>query len=118
MKIPLNMGDGGNTTAAQKTQALGRLIKAAREGDWDAKSNLARQFTPLLTSLAEKRSSDIGEINNLIEAGKKGLYRAARKSKAYAPADRFQIFALDFIEREMDRVQGGGGGLLSRLFGG
>ena len=118
MKIPLNMGNSGNTTAAQKSQALGRIIKAAKAGDWEAKNNLGRHFTPLLTSLAEKRSAEVGEINNFIEAGKKGLNRAAKKYKTNAPPDRFQIFALDFIEIEMDRVQGGGGGFFSRLFGG
>jgi DNA-directed RNA polymerase specialized sigma subunit len=99
--------------AAQRV--LAQDILAAKKGDWDAKSSLARTFTPLLTSLAEKRAAKPTDMNKYIDAGKEGLFKAARKYKSSVGADRFQIFALDFIEDAMDHVDQGGG-FFSRLF--
>ena len=98
-----------------KTETLAREL-AAKSGDWNAKQNLAKEFTPLLVSLAERRSSDPSRVNALIEAGKTGLYKAATKYKPAMGAERFRIFALDFIEAAMDRGERGGG-FLGRLFG-
>jgi DNA-directed RNA polymerase sigma subunit (sigma70/sigma32) len=122
MKIALNMGgDANDPKAAQKV--LERDILAAKDGDWNAKGNLARVFMPLLTSLAEKRTKDPARLNRCVEAGKQGLFHAARKYKSSMGPDHFRVFALDFIEQSMDRAVKaeetgpGQGGLLSRLFG-
>jgi len=118
MKISLNAGQNESTSSrAAQARILERDIVAAKKGDWNAKNNLARSFLPLLTSLAEKRTTDPGRINLYIEAGKEGLFRAARRYKQSVGADSFQIFALDFIEAAMDRGVGGKKGLFSRLFG-
>ena len=118
MKISLNVGqDGSNSTRATQARILERDILAAKKGDWNAKNSLARSFLPLLTSLAEKRANDVGKINLFIEAGKEGLFRAAKKYKQSVGADSFQIFALDFIEAAMDRGIEGKQGFFSRLFG-
>jgi len=117
MKIPLKMGNAEPQTnpQAHAKALLERDILAAQKGDWNAKNNLARTFTPLLTSLASKRSSDGSKINDYIDAGKTGLFNAVKKYKA-GTADRFNIFILDFVEKEMNRVDGGGG-FFARLFG-
>jgi DNA-directed RNA polymerase specialized sigma subunit len=116
MKIPLNLGQNASQSSSQAhAKILERDILAAQKGDWNAKNNIVRTFTPLLTSLASKRSSDVEKINDYIEAGKKGLFDAAKKYKQ-GTADRFNIFALNFIEKEMDAVDHGGG-FFARLFG-
>jgi DNA-directed RNA polymerase specialized sigma subunit len=116
MKIPLNVEHESNESV--DARALERNIKGAGRGDFDAKLNLARTFMPLLSSLAQKRTSDTSMVNEYIEAGKAGLFKAAKKYKAAdAGVNRFQLFALDFINASMDRV-GKKGGLLGRLFGG
>jgi DNA-directed RNA polymerase sigma subunit (sigma70/sigma32) len=116
MKIPLNMGQTNTyTSKATQTKILERDILAAKQGDWNAKANLVKAFLPLITSLAEKRSGDRSEIGKLIENGKEGLATAARKFNPKEGADRFHIFALDFIEAGMDKKAGGG--FFSRLFG-
>lgn len=91
-------------------------IMGAKRGDWDAKANLVRTYLPLLTSLAQKRSTNTAELNAMIEAGKHGLMAAAKKYKPSTGPDGFQLFALDFIEASMDRADGTGGGLFSKLF--
>jgi len=119
MKISLNVGqDGAGSSRATKARILERDILAAKKGDWTAKNNLARSFLPLLTSLAEKRTSDTAKINLYVEAGKEGLFRAARKYKQNVGAEGFQIFALDFIEAAMHRGIESKQGIFSRLFGG
>jgi DNA-directed RNA polymerase specialized sigma subunit len=117
MKIPLNMDDGKVPSAAAQVQALERDILAAKRGDWTARNNLARSFTPLISSLAEKRTAEPAKLNDYIEAGKKGLFTAAKKFKPSMGADKFQVFALDFIESSMDTAAKGGG-FFARLFGG
>ena len=115
MKIPLKFGHSKEiSTKAAEDKKLERVILAVQKGDWNAKGNLVRTFTPLLTSLAEKRSSDIGKKNIYIEAGKNGLFTAAKKYKQNVGANRFKIFALDFIEQSMDRADKSGG-FFSRL---
>jgi len=117
MKIPLNMGNnGGLSSKAAQIKTLERDILATKKGDWNAKNNLVRTFLPLLTSLAEKRTSDLGQKNKLIEAGKEGLFTATRKYKEHIGADKFQVFALDFIESSMDSPKNSGG-FFARLFG-
>ena len=116
MKIPLNLGHNGNQTTSQaQAKVLERDILAAKQGDWNAKSNLVRTFTPLLTTLATKRATDINKINDYIEAGKNGVFTAAKKFKP-GTADKFNLFVLDFIEKEMAGVDKGGG-FFAKLFG-
>jgi DNA-directed RNA polymerase specialized sigma subunit len=116
MKIPLNLGQNASQSTSQAhAKVLERDILAAQKGDWNAKNNLMRTFAPLLTALASKRSSDVAKINDYIEAGKKGLFDAAKKYKQ-GTADRFNLFALEFIEKEMDGVDHGGG-FFAKLFG-
>ena len=120
MKIALSMAHTEPPGRESHLKAVERDILATQKGDWNAKNNLARTFTPLLTSLAEKRSSDQATINRLVEAGKEGLLTAARKYKPSIGAERFQIFALDFIEKSMDSASHSGGGLggfFRKLFG-
>jgi hypothetical protein len=117
MKIGLNIG--GNEPRSDKAaegRAFERTILAAKKGDWEAKQMLIRKFLPFITSLAEKRATDPIEINKLVDAGKQGLITAAGKYKTSVGHDRFQIFALDFIEANMNR-SGKPPGFLSRLFG-
>ena len=45
------------------------------------------------------------------------FFIAAKKYKSSVGADKFQIFALDYIESNMDALNKGGG-FLSKLFGG
>jgi|GEM_PF-933417 len=123
MKISLNLGQQhqqGGQSKAEQQRALEREILAAKGGDWNSKNSLVRMFMPLLHSLAEKRARDQPTLNRLVEAGKEGLADAARRYKTSIGPDRFRIFALDFIEKRMDRELRGGGGLgafFSRLFG-
>jgi DNA-directed RNA polymerase specialized sigma subunit len=123
MKISLNMGQSNQAQSKdEQNKNLERDILAAQQGDWNAKNRLVKQFTPLLTSLAEKRSADIAKINQLIEAGKQGLFTAAKKYKTSVGPGGFQIFALDFIEDSMNGVRlqgvsGSSGGFFARLFG-
>jgi DNA-directed RNA polymerase specialized sigma subunit len=105
MKIALNMSNGTQSSKEAQAKLLEREVLAAKKGDWNAKSALVRTFMPLLHSLSEKRCSTNAEINRLIEAGKNGVFAAARKYKPGTEGERFQIFAVSFIEKEMDREQ-------------
>jgi len=98
------MGQNGvGSDRITQNKLLERDILNTKKGDWSAKSNLAKTFSHLLRSLAEKRSSDPTQINTLIEAGKEGLFKAASKFKQGMNPDRFHIFALEFIEKAMDK---------------
>jgi DNA-directed RNA polymerase specialized sigma subunit len=119
MKISLKLDqDGQPSTAAAAATAIARDVRALKLGDRNAKNSLVRAFQPLLTTLSDKRAQgDHGKHNRYIDAGKEGLFKAAKKYKARSNGDNFQLFALDYIERAMDGVDQGGG-LMSRLFGG
>ena len=118
MKISLSMGENGpEAEKAKRARILASHIKAAKKGDWTARNNLVRQFMPLLQSLAEKRSTDVSKMNEYIEGGKQGIFNAAKKYKPTEGTEEFQVFALEFIETTMDRVDKGGGGFLGKLFG-
>ncbi len=117
MKIPLNVNKAeGVTAAAEQDRILAHNLTAAKRGDWEAKKVIVSTFTPLIRTLAERRTSDIPAQNKLIESGKEGLGVAIKKFNAARGADRFQLFALDFIERHMDAPPPSGG-FLSRIFG-
>ena len=116
MKIALNMGNNGTqSTKAAQAKVLERDIAAAKKGDWNAKNNLVRTFTPLLTSLAERRAKDTHTINECMEAGKQGVFKAAKKYDLTEGAEKFHIFAVGFIEEAMER-RNKGGGFWSRFF--
>ena len=115
MKIALNMGEHKPQTP--KGGIPEGQILAAKKGDWSAKNQLANSFLPLIKSLAEKRASEPSKINKFVEAGKEGLFTAIKKYKKSVGADKFQVFALDYIQARMDRLAGGGGGFLASLFG-
>ena len=69
----------------------------------------------MIKSLAEKRATETPRINDLIEAGKEGLYAATKKYKKTMGPEKFRLFALDYIESKMD-CKSKGGGFFSRLF--
>ena len=77
---------------------------------------LLRTFLPLLTSLAEKRTKDLHALNDYLDAGKEGLFKAAMKYTPGEGAERFHIFVVDFIDEAMTRHDKGDG-FWSRLFG-
>ena len=119
MKIALNMGNSTNYQSTREAQAkaVERDVLMAQKGDWNARNNLAKTFMPLLTTLAEKRAGNNAITKNtLIDAGKEGLFKAASSYTKNIGSDKFQIFALDFIEKAMDRSLKGGG-FFARLFG-
>jgi DNA-directed RNA polymerase specialized sigma subunit len=119
MKIPLNIDRNGPQSGREaQAKVLERDVLAARKGDWNAKNNLVRTFTPLLTQLARKRTAEPARINTYIEAGKEGLLKAARGYRPGSRADRFQISAATAIESAMDKVDRKSGGFFARLFGG
>jgi DNA-directed RNA polymerase specialized sigma subunit len=99
-----------------RSKALEKDIRAAKRGDWEARHRVERNLQPLLKKLAEKRTDNISDFNNMIEAGKAGIATALRKVKQDISGDRFQIFALPFIEQSMDKS--GKPGFFQRLFGG
>lgn len=113
MKITLNVGNEGGGSAADN--ALKAALEAARNGDWKQKQQLTKLFMPLITKLAERRAKDVPTINSLIEAGSEGLMEAARRYGKNEPVSRFQLFAVDFIEKRMDGKDKKEG-LLARLF--
>ena len=117
MKIPLhirNNNEADASPAANREQAIERDVKPCRRGDWEAKARLVRQFMPLLTSLASRRASETATINHLIDAGKDGMLSAARKFRPNRH-DKFEVFALQYIEAAMDRANSTGG-FWKRLF--
>ena len=118
MKISLKVGaqDTFSSGKQEELRLLDRDIVACSRGDWEAKNRLIKSFMPLFLSLAKKRTQETARINQYVEAGKNGLIAACKKYKASIGADRFQIFALDFIEKSMndaDRPRG----FFARLFG-
>jgi len=117
MSLSLNSGSHtGQTADAARAKTLEKDLQAAKRGDWKAKHRIESTFTQILTDLAKKRASSNAEINTLIEAGKQGISIAIKKYKSSTGADRFQIFALRFIENKMDNPNSGG--FFSKLFGG
>ncbi|MBN1557511.1 MAG: hypothetical protein JW951_05125 [Lentisphaerae bacterium] len=117
MKIPLNLQNNGSPSSREaQTKVLERDVLAAKKGDWTAKNNVIRTFTPLLRRLAEKRTSDTAQINTYMEAGKAGLLKTINKYKRSLGPEKFQMVAVEYIEDAMDRA-GKRGGIFSRLFG-
>lgn len=119
MKISLRMqeGNGGTTSRTSQDSVTEKEIMACKRGDFEAEKRMLRKFMPLLTSLARKRSKDPPVINVCIEAGKKGLKKAVQKYKPSVGADKFRIFAVDFIEKSIDDSLQEKKGFFARLFG-
>ncbi len=120
MKIPLRvMNNDSQAGLHRETKCSEAEILACKRGDWEAKHRMAQAFMPLISSLAKKRVPDgnAALMNQYIDAAKKGLFLAARKYKPTVGAERFQVYALDFIESAMDRASTGGN-WFTRLFGG
>jgi len=120
MKISLRVGDHSVEDGSGKAPKVPESdIQASKRGDWEAKNRIAVAFMPLMISLAKKRMAANKKsltLNDYVEEGKKGLTQAAKHYTPDIGAEKFQIFALDFIEKAMDRLEGKGG-WLSRLFG-
>ncbi len=105
MKIPLHIRNNDiadASPAVNRELAIERDVRPCRRGDWEAKARLVRQFMPLLTSLAHRRTSETVGINRLIEAGKDGMLRAVRKFRPHRH-EKFEVFALQYIESAMER---------------
>jgi DNA-directed RNA polymerase sigma subunit (sigma70/sigma32) len=116
MKIPLNLADHDlHAGPSVQTRELERDIKGAKRNDWNAKANLHRSFHPLLTQMAQKRATEQAKINELIDKGKEGINKAAKKFKLTEGADKFRIFTVTYVENAMD---GKSGGFFAKLFGG
>jgi DNA-directed RNA polymerase specialized sigma subunit len=112
MKIALNMNEL-NAEDGDENAAMRRLLQQVKEGDYQARDTLYNVYTPFITKLAQKRTRDVNEVNNLIEKGRAGLLTAAKKFKLNSGPEKFKLFALDYIEKNMDAADGG---FLSRLF--
>lgn len=106
MKIALNMRQDDNTSPeVEREKAIERDVEAYRRNDWEAKTRLVQAFMPLLASLAKKRSQDAARMNRYIEAGKEGLATAVKHYKSQSTNGKFQVYALNYIENQMNRVE-------------
>ncbi len=115
MKIALNLRqDEASSPEADREKSIERDVESCRRNDWEAKTRLVQAFMPLLTSLAKKRTQDTASLNRYIEAGKEGLVNATRHFKPTA-SGKFQVFALNYIEEQMDRLDRPG--FFARLLG-
>jgi DNA-directed RNA polymerase specialized sigma subunit len=117
VKIPLHILASETVSVAEaQAKAVERDVLAVKKGDYAAQQSLLRTFAPLITSIAQKRTTDPAMVKQYIDAGKEGLLKAARKYTHSMGAEKFQFLALDCIQGAMDRSDGGGG-FFSRLFG-
>ena len=106
MKIALSQDEVANLAGGgTQVEELAKAVSGCKLGDWDAKHALESLFAPLITRLAVQRAGatpDAALHNELIERGRAGLYRAAKRFPSREPIRRFHLFALDYIETEMD----------------
>jgi len=117
MKIGLNIeGKDPSSTKAAEARSLERVILNAKKGDWEAKELLIQKFRPLIVSLVEKRTKDTALTNKYMEVAKSGLLTAANKYTTSIGVDHFRLFALEYIEKNMDHLEKRGS-FFSRLFG-
>jgi DNA-directed RNA polymerase specialized sigma subunit len=116
MKIPLNMNRGSDQVIRPDAGKISeRDVANAVQGDWQAKGRLIQAFIPVMTAMARKKTTDTAGINDYVEAGENGLLRAAQRYKPTGNPGKFQIFAVDFIEKAMDDLEKPRG-FLARLF--
>jgi len=115
MKISLSQDEVANLSAGTShTEAMSRAVQGCRIGDWEAKHALEHEFSPLILMLATKRAgTNTAARNKLIELGRAGLYRAAKKFPPREPIRHFRVFALDYIESAMDKPVN----ILAKFFG-
>ena len=113
--MAIHLNTGGSSRADARMRVLEKDLEAAKRGDWEAKKRVVSSMKDVLDDLARKRATSNADINVLLEAGKEGIAQAIKKFKISSGADRFQIFALSFIEKKMDNPSSGG--FLSKLFG-
>lgn len=108
MKIPLSQDELANLASSNSDiEALQHAIAGCRLGDWEAKHNLERLFQPLLVMLATRRAGDDAKLRNaLVERGREGLYRAAKRFPRNDQVRHFRLFALTFVEAAMDNPPG------------
>jgi len=117
IKIALNInGKDPTSSKAAEARSLERVILNAKKGDWEAKELLIQNFRPLMTSLVGKRTKDTALTNNYMEVAKAGLLTAANKYTTAIGVDNFRLFALEYIEKNMDHLERRGS-FFSRLFG-
>ena len=103
--IPLSQNELADLSASTNDhELLARVLTGCKMGDWEAKHKLERMFQPLLVMLATKRAGDdTATRNRLIERGREGLIRAAKRFPKGDPVRQFRVFALGFIEPAMDQ---------------
>lgn len=98
-----------------KHLALTLILEEFQRGDYQGANQLIREFDGLIRNLAERRAKGRpAEVARLVELGRDGLRKAARKFRLSAGAGQFQVFAVDYIQKAMD---GKDKGFLARLFG-
>ena len=119
MKIPLNMGDDAKRSPqARDLRKLSGIIKAIQEGQWDAGDKLVREMKSYLENLAHKRAhGDEDAYARYLTAAEEGLLKAAKKFDTSDSIDKFKVYALDYIDKSMDKAGGSSGGFLGKLFG-
>jgi len=115
VKISLNLHQNDYATPeANREKSIGRDVEGCKKSDWEAKTRLIQTFMPLLTSLAKKRTQETATLNRYIEAGKIGLTEAAKHFNP-SSGQKFQLYAFNYIEQAMNKVNRPG--FLTRLFG-
>ena len=116
MKIVLSQDEVANLSGGgTQLEELAKAISGCKLGDRGARPALDSLFAPLIALLVAKRAGDPADAklhNELRERGRAGLYRAAKRFPAREPVRRFHLFALDYIEAEMDHPARG----LMKLF--
>jgi DNA-directed RNA polymerase specialized sigma subunit len=104
MKIALHMSQNEGQTVGQiEIKKLTTYLTSAQKGDWDAKKRIIEMFTPLVKSMVDHRGFTDEDREAAIERGKDGVEKAAKKFKLSNGGDKFQLFALRFIEAAIDK---------------
>lgn len=116
MKISLGVHENGASGKQLEERELKNLLAGCRRGDWEAKHQLTRSFTPLIKTLARKRAAgDENKAKALVVNGREGLLKAAARFRTSEGVSRFRLYALPYIEKHMDGTEKGG--WLKRIFG-
>ena len=105
MAVPVHLNNVDLSGKQLRFEELERCIASCQAGELRERIRLARNFRPLIRSLAERRAGGaraVNEINRLCALGREGLYEAAMNYTPKIGAQHFRVFALDYIERAMD----------------
>jgi RNA polymerase sigma factor (sigma-70 family) len=80
-----------------------RLVRAAQDGDEDARRRVVQEFQPLIRAIARSLSPAEGQLEDLVQDGTLGLLRALEK---FDPARgvRFSTYATPWIEGEVKQA--------------